>query len=355
MNIAIIHHQYQRKGGMERYLFDLLEGFAAQDDHTTVLVYKQDLQQPLIDNCKVIKRSLNWLPRVLRKFYFAHYLAKHHQRQAVDCTISLMRSTSQELIVSGGTHCGFLAHTDKKPSLWDRWEIYAEQQSFTSSKAIIAHSRMIAGEIQRYYGIEPEKIHCILPPINTARFHPDIRKNRDEYRQKWNIKADRVTLLFPSTGHKRKGLEPLLKALEQLPPEQFELLIAGDKLPANKIPANVRCLGFVNDMAELYAAVDFTIMPSFYEPFGLIVPESLACGTPVIVSTHVGAKDLLCEDYGIVMPSVSMNAIKQAIIQASTQTFSIPTDFAQRHNLTVKSHIDQLKAIMLKHPPGSAN
>lgn len=346
MDIAIIHHQYQRKGGMERYLFDLLEGFAAQNDRTTVYVYKQDATQPLVDNCQVVKHSLNWLPRVMRKYYFAHRLSRRHQRDAVDCTISLMRSTSQELVVSGGTHRGFLAHTDKKPSFWDRCEIKAEQKSFMSSKGVIAHSQMIADEIQRYYGIAPEKIHCLLPPINTERFHPGIRQSRAELRRKWNISPDRITLLFPSTGHKRKGLEPLLKALEQLPIDRYELLIAGDKLAQNKIPSNVRCLGFVSDMAELYAAVDFTILPSLYEPFGLVVPESLACGTPVIVSTFVGAKDLLCENYGIVIPTVSVHAIKQAIEQASQQQFSIPEDFAQRHNLSIGAHIAKLKSLI---------
>lgn len=346
MNIAIIHHQYQRKGGMERYLFDLIEGFSAQNDNTTVLCYKQDKTQPLIANCRVIKHSLNWLPRVLRKYYFSHRLARSHQRQSVDCTISLMRSTSQELAVCGGTHCGFLIHTDKKPSLWDRWEIFAERKSFASSPAIIAHSRMIAEEIQRYYAIEPDKIHCLLPPINTSRFNPSLRENREALRQKWHIQNDRTTLLFPSTGHKRKGLEPLLKALEQFPPDRFELLIAGDKLPGNKHIPNVRCLGFVNDMAELYAAVDFTILPSYYEPFGLVVPESLACGTPVIVSTYVGAKDLITQDYGIVITSVSVNAIKQALEQATTQHFSIPQNFADRNNLTVSSHINQLKTVI---------
>jgi glycosyltransferase involved in cell wall biosynthesis len=99
-------------------------------------------------------------------------------------------------------------------------------------------------------------------------------------------------------------------------------------------------------MAELYAAVDFTILPSFYEPFGLVVPESLACGTPVIVSPYVGAKDLLCDQYGIVMPSVSVQAIKQAIEQATKQTFSIPEDFSQRHDLTINAHINKLKKVM---------
>ncbi len=348
MEIAIIHHQYQRKGGMERYLFDLLEGFAEQNDSTTLHVYKQDNSLALLPGSQVIKHSLSWLPRILRKYYFARRLARSHNQTAFDCTISLMRSTSQELVVSGGTHCGFLVHTDKKPSLWDRFEIMAEQNSFIVSKGIIAHSRMIAEEIQRYYGIVPEKIHCLLPPINTAQFHAGIRQHREAFRQKWNIQSGKITLLFPSTGHKRKGLEPLLKALEQLPQDRYELLIAGDKLSQNKIPENVRCLGFVSNMAELYAAVDFTIMPSYYEPFGLVVPESLACGTPVLISTFVGAKDLLCDDYGIVMPSVGVNAIKQAIEQASQRKFSIPEDFSERHNLTIKAHIDSLKQIIAK-------
>jgi glycosyltransferase involved in cell wall biosynthesis len=87
-------------------------------------------------------------------------------------------------------------------------------------------------------------------------------------------------------------------------------------------------------------------LPSYYEPFGLVVPESLACGTPVIVSAHVGAKDLLCDDYGVVMSAVGVNAIKQAIELASQRQFTVPLDFAKRHNLTVEAHINKLKKIM---------
>lgn len=346
MHVAIIHHQYHRKGGMERYLFDLIEGFSAQDDNTSVFVYKKDDALPPMTHCRVLKHSLNWLPRVLRKYYFAHQLSRSHQRSDFDCTISLMRSTSQDLVVSGGTHRGFLAHTDKKKSLWDRWEISAEENCFARSSGIIAHSQMIADEIQHYYPVKSDKIHCLLPPINTTRFHAGLRQHREAFRQKWNIAGDKITLLFPSTGHKRKGLEPLLEAFEQLSAERYELLIAGDSVSGHKLPKNVRSLGFITDMAELYTAADFTIMPSFYEPFGLVVPESLACGTPVIVSPYVGAKDLLCEDYGVVMSAVTAEAIAKAIEKASHHFFSIPDDFAQRHDLTIGAHIDKLKKVM---------
>ncbi|GAG93309.1 unnamed protein product, partial [marine sediment metagenome] len=150
----------------------------------------------------------------------------------------------------------------------------------------------------------------------------------------------------PSTSHKRKGFLPLLTAFKQLPEDDYELLVAGDKLPVSNVPNNVRCLGFVSDMAELYASVDITVLPSYYEPFGLVVPESLACGTPVIISEHVGAKDLINDNYGIVIPSVTVNAIKQAIEQARQQQFTIPEDFAQQHQLTLPAHIQQLKTVM---------
>ncbi|MDQ2993453.1 MAG: glycosyltransferase family 4 protein [Pseudomonadota bacterium] len=346
MRIAIIHHQYRRKGGMERYLFDLLSGLSAVHDHTTVVVYKQDNTQALVENSRVIKYWLNWLPRVLRKFYFSKRLERQHHRADYDCTISLMRSSNQEIVVSGGTHCGYLMHTDKRASLWDRWEIRAEQKSFAASKAIIAYSHMIAKEIENYYSIDKRKIHCLFPPINLERFNGSFRANRTALQKKWGINPAKLTLLFTSGGHKREGIDPLLKAFTRLPSDQYQLIIAGHKPKRYKLPDNVHYLGFVDEIAELYAAVDFTILPSFYEPFGLVVPESLACGTPVIISEYVGAKELLREEYGIVIPAVTVNAIQQAIEQAREQKFDVPEDFAQRHQLTLSVHIEKLKAVM---------
>lgn len=346
MRIAILHHQFKRKGGLERYLFDLLQGFALAEDQTTLTVYAQDGNQQLVKNCRIIKYQLNWLPKALRNFYFAKRLAYHHRFSEYDCTISLMRSISQEIVISGGTHCGLLVHTDKKISLLDRWEIRAEQKSFDASKLIVAQSKMIADEIANFYGVDSRKIRCLLPPINVERFNANLRHQRTELQQKWQINPAKKTLLFPSTAQKREGLEPLLKAFIQLPSDQYELLIVGQKPTKAKLPENARFLGFVEEMAELYTAVDFTILPSYYEPFGLAVAESLACATPVIISDYVGAKELLQEEYGMIIRSVTVNAIRSTIEQACQKIFHIPEDFAERYKLTLSTHIDQLKALM---------
>ena len=38
-------------------------------------------------------------------------------------------------------------------------------------------------------------------------------------------------------------------------------------------------------MSELYNAVDFTILASYYEAFGLVGVESILCGTKIIFAT----------------------------------------------------------------------
>ena len=54
----------------------------------------------------------------------------------------------------------------------------------------------------------------------------------------------------------------------------------------------VRFLGFVNQsqLPSVYCAADFFVLPSLFEPFGLVVNEAMLCGLPVAVSDSVGAR-----------------------------------------------------------------
>ena len=57
------------------------------------------------------------------------------------------------------------------------------------------------------------------------------------------------------------------------------------------IAGRVRFLGFVNQsgLPETYCASDVLVLPSSYEPFGVVVNEAMLCGCSVIVSDCVGA------------------------------------------------------------------
>jgi glycosyltransferase involved in cell wall biosynthesis len=57
----------------------------------------------------------------------------------------------------------------------------------------------------------------------------------------------------------------------------------------------VRFLGHRSDVLGLMQAADAFVMPASYEPFGLVLLEALACGTPVLTSRAAGVAELMTE------------------------------------------------------------
>jgi len=124
----------------------------------------------------------------------------------------------------------------------------------------------------------------------------------------------------------------LIRALAQMPVHMLELVrltIAGDGpervcLEALSrrldIGTRVRFVGSVaSDMtADFYAMADFLVLPSRFEPWGLVVNEALSAGTPVICPYWVGAAaDLVIDGVtGLVLPDNSPQAIARGIERA---------------------------------------
>ena len=107
-----------------------------------------------------------------------------------------------------------------------------------------------------------------------------------------------------------KGLETLLDAMVRLP-EATLLIIGGDQdEPDNghgaRLREQVRALGLERRVRFLgaqpqrrlrlfYAAADATVMPSYYESFGMVALEAMACGSPVVAS-RVGGLTTTIQD-----------------------------------------------------------
>jgi glycosyltransferase involved in cell wall biosynthesis len=113
------------------------------------------------------------------------------------------------------------------------------------------------------------------------------------------IASERQKVLFLSRLHPKKGLELLLEAgaLLQAQGVQAELLIAGPgdehyvnelkKLAARLgVQSTTHFLGMVRGELKLslYQLADVFVLPTHQENFGLVLPEALACGTPVITT-----------------------------------------------------------------------
>jgi glycosyltransferase involved in cell wall biosynthesis len=83
------------------------------------------------------------------------------------------------------------------------------------------------------------------------------------------------------------------------------------------VASRIRFLGFVNQsgLPDTYAASDILVLPSEYEPFGVVVNEAMLCRCPVIVSDRVGARfDLVKEgETGYVFPCGDIDALASVL------------------------------------------
>jgi glycosyltransferase involved in cell wall biosynthesis len=124
---------------------------------------------------------------------------------------------------------------------------------------------------------------------------------------------------FVGFGIVRKGLDVLLEAWEQADIEG-ELLIAGlisDDLRAAYshilMRADVREVGYVRDVAKIYAAADVFVFPTHEEGGPLVTYEASACGLASIVSPMGAGRIIRHEQEGLVIDPLNVEELAAAI------------------------------------------
>jgi glycosyltransferase involved in cell wall biosynthesis len=146
--------------------------------------------------------------------------------------------------------------------------------------------------------------------------------DRSAARAAWKIPQDAVVALFCAKLQGWKGPMDLLEAFAAANVPGSCLTFAGDGPERSRLErradelgvgGRVRFLGFVNQsqLPSVYCAADLFVLPSLFEPFGLVVNEAMLCGLPVAVSDRVGAKfDLVRPgENGYVFPAGDVSAL----------------------------------------------
>lgn len=153
--------------------------------------------------------------------------------------------------------------------------------------------------------------------------------DRRAVRRSWEIPEDASIVLFCAKLQPWKRPQDLLRAFTQAHISNGYLVFAGDG-PMHEelerestelgIREHVRFLGFVNQsgLPQVYCSADLMVLPSEYEPFGVVVNEAMLCQCPVIVSDRVGAGPDLVRDNetGFVYPCGDIEALASALRKA---------------------------------------
>ena len=244
---------------------------------------------------------------------------------------------------------GLEGGAERQSRLTVRVKTAVERAIYRRASAFIVLSRPFGQILERRFGVPPDKIHVIPGGVDVSRFA--IRESRAECRAKLGWPQDRPIVLAVRRLTRRMGLDDLVRAAlrlrERVP--NVLVLIAGDgpvkgelerQIASLGLDHTVRLLGFVPD-ADLpfaYRAADLTVVPTVtLEGFGLIVPESLAAGTPCFVTPIGGLPEAVSGlSRALVLPSTGAEAIADGLANALTGATPLPSarecvDFARKH------------------------
>ncbi|MCP4123736.1 MAG: glycosyltransferase family 4 protein [Bacteroidetes bacterium] len=342
MRIALIHYRLLRNGGLETRLFNYLNYFHEQGHEVTLIVSKIDPNVTLHKGITIEQVNLKRVPKPLRQYFFDGALDNIIPKGNFDLSFSLGRTSNQDMVLCPGNHLGYLkAMGISFPSLMDRLNIYLDRQAYRKSKLTLACSEMMKQELIELFGVQPDKIRVLLPPIDTSRFNKEGKKNKKELRKKYGFSGNKKSLLFLTTGNKRKGYPFLLKLMKTLKDDSIELIVAGVKPMASSLP-NVKYIGYAERSEELLWATDALIHPALYEPFGQVITEAIQCGSPVVISDMVGAKEIVDEGVGRVVEGFAINEWKETIISSLNKDWNITPEFATMNGLTVAQHCQKI-------------
>jgi glycosyltransferase involved in cell wall biosynthesis len=342
MRIALIHSHLMQRGGVETQFLSYIDELTARGIELRLIVSKVDEKIFLPASVELVKVNLSSVPKVLRSFWFSRIIHQRGLTHGCDFSLSLSRTACHDAVFVGGNHRAFL--TAMGSSMWsplDRLEMLVESKSLQHSKLIFAASSMIRDELVTFNGISADKIRVLFPPTDVKRFNRDVKNRRDECRLRFGCSPDNKVCAFVSVSHGRKGLPLLLEVFSKLRDEGYELLVAGETR-VGTLPDNVRYVGYVKEPEQLYSAADALLLPAIYEPFGMVISESLLCGTPVAVSHMVGAKEIVTPTEGLVVSDFRVESWVQAVRDICSGQFHPNTQLAQMHRLSMKDHVDAM-------------
>ena len=172
----------------------------------------------------------------------------------------------------------------------------SENNIIKSADLVVAftdHERQL---MARYHNVDPLKVEVIPCGVDTDLFNPI---DRNVAKEKLGISASRVAL-YVGRIEPLKGLEILIRAVTQIHSDEgLSLIIVGGDPDADeeiirlkqiilalRMESSISFIGAV-DQQELplyYNASDVLVIRSYYESFGLVALEAMACGIPVIAS-----------------------------------------------------------------------
>jgi glycogen(starch) synthase len=170
---------------------------------------------------------------------------------------------------------------------------------------VIACSYYMREQIADIFGVPDEKVVVIPNGIDPEDLQPQDGDELERLRLQFAAPDEKLVLLLGRLVYEKGfqlALEAMPSLIERLPSTRF--LVAGSgthELELRRQAAELglmshgNFLGWIGDdvLHSLYRIADVCVVPSIYEPFGLVALEAMASGCPCIVADTGGLREVV--------------------------------------------------------------
>jgi len=229
---------------------------------------------------------------------------------------------------------------------------------------VVVDTESMKQQLCRHYGMMPEKVGVVPLAVEPLFFSsPDAAKDQALVA---SMGLRRPYLVMVGSVLPRRQPRLVLELLQQLRRQRPELqlvMVGANRLPQPRVLAEwitelelseaVIQLGWVDDkrLPALYRAAEMSLYLSSYEGFGLPPMESLALGTPALVSTGLGL-DELCPSYPFRCTSFTLEEVvavaRRILAEPERSAAAVTRARDELKKLTWKTVATQLVAVLEK-------
>lgn len=208
------------------------------------------------------------------------------------------------------------------------WYVRWADRALAADTALV----MLVSEALRTFAIEcqgfrPEQLEVLHNPLDLTRFRRSPEAGT-ALRSELGIPGDATVVACVGRLEPVKGLDILLEAWSGVtrPCRGAVLLIVGDgpsraklERQARSLPesADVRFLGYREDVEDVFAASDLAVLPSRNEGLPRVALEAMATGCPVVAARVGGVPEIVRpEREGLLVPPEDPEALAEALARA---------------------------------------
>lgn len=306
MHICFLTNEYPKAGfphgGLGSFVKTMAEALVAKGNQVTVvgLNYVFSDESENVNGVHIIRirkskvKGLSWY---FNSKNISKTIAAIHKKNRIDIIegaelsfafLPKIKEIKYIIRLHGGHH--FFAEGENREI--NRWKGFQEERSFKKADAFIAVSNYVKSHTSKYLSYHNKPIEVIFNPINSQLFQPK------------DVEIDLNNITFAGTICEKKGVRQLIQSFplvkEKFPNAILNLygrdwlfsdgssyvkMLQEIELPKlGEYAKDVVFHGAVSfvEIPNIYAKAAICVFPSHMETLGLVAPEAMAMGKPVI-------------------------------------------------------------------------